>query len=235
MAAHEMSGPRSGPLKRHTRATAVSVEGTAVVGDLRLEASLELTPSELVAIVGPNGAGKSTLLRLVAGLVQLDTGTLALGGRAVDDGTTRGFVPPHLRRVGWVPQDRLLFDHLTVAANVGFSPRSTEERVTALLDALDLTSLANRHPGECSGGQAQRVAVARALAAEPDVLLLDEPSTALDADSRQRIHALLGDRDLGGRQRPAILLVTHDPAEATDLADRVVEMSAGRIVERLRP
>jgi len=230
-----MSGPRSGPATGHTEATAVSVEGHALVGDLRLEASLELTSGELVAIVGPNGAGKSTLLRLVAGLVQLDTGTLALGGHTVDDGTARGFVPPHLRHVGWVPQDRLLFDHLTVAANVGFSPRSTSERVTALLDALDLTALANRHPDECSGGQAQRVAVARALAAEPDILLLDEPSTALDAGSRQRIHALLDDRDPGGRRRPAILLVTHDPAEATGLADRVVELSAGRIAGGPRP
>ena len=230
-----MSSPRSGPPSGHTGTMALSVDGHVVVGDLRLEASLELTPGELVAVVGPNGAGKSTLLRLVAGLVRLNAGTLTLGGHTVDDGSDRGLVPPHLRRVGWVPQDRLLIDHLTVAANVGFSPRTTDERVTALLDALDLTALANRHPGECSGGQAQRVAVARALAAEPDVLLLDEPSTALDAGSRQRIHALLDDRDPGGRRRPAILLVTHDPAEATGLADRVVELSDGRIAGGLRP
>ena len=230
-----MSSPRSGPPSGHTGTMALSVDGHVVVGDLRLEASLELTPGELVAVVGPNGAGKSTLLRLVAGLVRLNAGTLTLGGHTVDDGSDRGRVPPHLRRGGWVPQDRLLFDHLTVAANVGFSPRTTDERVTALLDALDLTALANRHPGECSGGQAQRVAVARALAAEPDVLLLDEPSTALDAGSRQRIHALLDDRDPGGRRRPAILLVTHDPAEATGLADRVVELSDGRIAGGLRP
>ena len=214
---------------------AVDLAGYATVGDLTLDLRLKVEPGELVAVVGPNGAGKSTLLRLLAGLVRLNAGTLALGGRTVDNGTTRGFVPPHLRRVGWVPQDRLLFDHLTVAANVGFSPQATNDRVTTLLAALDLKALANRHPDECSGGQAQRVAVARALAAEPDVLLLDEPSAALDAGSRQRIHALLADPGPGGRQRPTILLVTHDPAEATGLADRVVELSSGRIAEGLQP
>jgi molybdate transport system ATP-binding protein len=225
------------PVGRATGApTALHLHGRTTVGDLCLEfpedEPLVVAPGELVALVGPNGAGKSTLLRLVAGLVGLDAGSLTLGGRVADDGTVRGFVPPSARRVGWVPQNRLLFDHLTVAANVGFSPRATPDRVELLLNALDLAHLADRRPGECSGGQAQRVAVARALAAEPDVLLLDEPSTALDAGSRQRIHALLADRD-GARQatrRPAILLVTHDPAEAAGLADRVVELASGRTV-----
>lgn len=233
--------------------TALHLHGRATVGDLCLEfpenAPLVVAPGELVALVGPNGAGKSTLLRLVAGLVALDprpggrrpaerpSGRLMLSGRVMDDGTASGFVPPSARRVGWVPQDRLLFDHLTVAANVEFSPRATPDRVGFLLDALDLAHLADRRPGECSGGQAQRVAVARALAAEPDVLLLDEPSTALDAGSRQRIHALLADRD-GAPQatrRPAILLVTHDPAEAAGLADRVVELASSRTVYADRP
>ncbi len=205
---------------------AVSLDGRAVVGDLRLDVALTVEPGELVAVVGPNGAGKSTLLRLLAGLVALDAGSLTLGGHIVDDGTTRRRIPPHERRVGWVPQERLLFDHLTVAANVGFSPQATPARVDSLLDALDLRHLADRRPAECSGGQAQRVAVARALAGEPDLLLLDEPSTALDAESRQRIHALLGDRD----HQPATLLVTHDPVEVAGLADRVAEMTAGRII-----
>ena len=241
-----MTGPFEPPTKE-ARTTgspsALHLHGRATVGDLCLEfpedEPLVVAPGELVALVGPNGAGKSTLLRLVAGLVGLDprpaeraSGRLMLSGRVVDDGTASGFVPPSARRVGWVPQDRLLFDHLTVAANVEFSPRATPDRVGFLLDALDLAHLADRRPGECSGGQAQRVAVARALAAEPDVLLLDEPSTALDAGSRQRIHALLADRD-GAPQatrRPAILLVTHDPAEAAGLADRVVELASGRTV-----
>ena len=204
---------------------ALLLDGTATVGDLDLRMDLQVSPGELVAVVGPNGAGKTTLLRLLAGLVRLDTGRLELGDRTVDDGTDRGFVPAHLRRTGWVPQNRLLFDHLTVADNVGFSPRATGDRVATLLDALGLSGLADRRPDECSGGQAQRVAVARALASAPDLLLLDEPSTALDTVSRRCIHDLLADRE----QRPATLLVTHDAQEAAGLADRVVEMTAGRI------
>jgi len=218
--------PDPGPDRESSPPTVLKLDGTATVGDLVLRVALEVLPGEVVAVVGPNGAGKTTLLRLLAGLIRLDDGRLDLGPRTVDDGSDRGFVPANSRRIGWVPQDRLLFDHLTVAANVGFSPRSTPDRVDSLLTALHLQDLADRRPSECSGGQAQRVAVARALAADPDLLLLDEPSTALDAGSRSRIHALLGDRD----RRPATLLVTHDPAEAADLADRVLELTAGRIV-----
>lgn len=206
--------------------SALALAGSTRVGDLALGVDFEVEPGETVAVLGPNGAGKTSLLRLFAGLLALDSGTLAIDGATVDDPGTGTFLPPHIRRVGWVPQDRLLFDHLTVAANVGFSPRSTPDRVDSLMTALHLQDLADRRPSECSGGQAQRVAVARALAADPDLLLLDEPSTALDAGSRSRIHALLGDRD----RRPATLLVTHDPAEAADLADRVLELTAGRIV-----
>ena len=103
---------------------AVDLAGHTTVGDLTLDVRLKVRPGELVAVVGPNGAGKTTLLRLVAGLVALDAGSLSLGGRVVDDATSSGFVASHRRRVGWVPQDRLLFDHLPVAANVGFSPRA---------------------------------------------------------------------------------------------------------------
>lgn len=204
---------------------AVDLAGHTTVGDLTLDVRLKVRPGELVAVVGPNGAGKTTLLRLVAGLVALDAGSLSLGGRVVDDATSSGFVASHRRRVGWVPQDRLLFDHLPVAANVGFSPQATPERVAHLLAELDLAGLADRRPTDCSGGQAQRVAVARALAGEPDVLLLDEPSTALDAESRRRIYHLLDDGE-----RPATLLVTHDPGEAAGLADRVVELATGQVV-----
>ena len=204
---------------------AVDLAGHTSVGDLTLDVRLKVRPGELVAVVGPNGAGKTTLLRLVAGLVALAAGSLSLGGRVVDAATSSGVVPSPRRRVGWVPQDRLLFDHLPVAANVGFSPRATPERVAHLLAELDLVDLADRRPTDCSGGQAQRVAVARALAGAPDVLLLDEPSTALDAESRRRIYHLLEDGE-----RPATLLVTHDPGEAAGLADRVVELATGQVV-----
>ncbi len=206
---------------------AVTLDGKVAIGNFHLEVALTVAPGELVALVGPNGAGKSTLLHVVAGLVGLDSGNLSLGGNTVDDGTIRRRTPPHERRVGWVPQNRLLFDHLTVADNVGFSPRATTKKVNHLLDALDLRHLADRYPMECSGGQAQRVALARALASSPEILLLDEPSTALDTKSRQIIHDLLGDRN----SRPSTLLVTHDTTEVTGLADRKVELTSGRITK----
>ena len=204
---------------------AVDLAGHTSVGDLTLDVRLKVHPGELVAVVGPNGAGKTTLLRLVAGLVALDAGSLSLGGRVVDDATSSGFVTSHRRRVGWVPQDRLLFDHLPVAANVGFSPRATPERVAHLLAELDLVDLADRRPTDCSGGQAQRVAVARALAGAPDVLRLGAPSPARGAASRRR-----GYRPREGGERPAARRGTHDPGEAAGLADRVVELATGQVV-----
>jgi len=213
------------PTGASARPKAVDLGGRLVRGDLHLELTLTVAPGEIVAVVGPNAAGKTTLLRLLAGLERLDDGLLRLDGFTVDDATDPGHVAGHDRSVGWVPQDRLLFPHLSVAANVGFSPRATTRRSAHLLDALGLRSIAERKPSECSGGQAQRVAVARALAGSPSLLLLDEPSTALDAESRRRIHGLLGADD-----RPATLLVTHDPVEAAGIADRIIQLEAGRIV-----
>ena len=193
-----------------------------------LEVDLTMAVGETIAILGPNGAGKTTLLRLVAGLERLESGSLRLAGCTVDDGTSAA--APHRRSIGWVPQERLVFDHLTVAANVGFSPRATSDRTAALTNALDLTSLVDRPVGECSGGQAQRVAVARALAANPAVLLLDEPSAALDVESRHLIH-----RALVADGKPATLLVTHDPVEAATLADRIVILEDGRVTQEGTP
>jgi molybdate transport system ATP-binding protein len=126
--------------------SALSLAGSTRVGDLALGVDLEVEPGETVAVLGPNGAGKTSLLRLFAGLLALDSGTLAIDGATVDDPGTGTFLPPHIRRVGWVPQDRLLFPHLTVAANVGFGPGTDSDRVTGLLDTLDLTGIADRRP-----------------------------------------------------------------------------------------
>ncbi|HBL07944.1 MAG TPA: ABC transporter ATP-binding protein [Acidimicrobiaceae bacterium] len=209
---------------------ALHLAGTARVGDLVLEVDLTVDPGETVALLGPNGAGKTSLLRVLTGLLPLSGGRLDLAGDLVDQPGSGTFVEPHRRSVGWVPQDRLLFPHLTVRQNIGFSPRATAERVTALLDALGIAGLADRRPSACSGGQAQRVALARAVAAEPAVLLLDEPSTALDIDSQHLIDGLLAD---GGAR--ATVLVTHDPVEAATVADRLVILEDGRVTHSGSP
>ncbi|MDP6492005.1 MAG: ABC transporter ATP-binding protein [Acidimicrobiales bacterium] len=210
--------------------SALSLAGMTRMGDLRLDVDLVVEPDETVAVLGPNGAGKTSLLRLLAGLLSLDSGALAIGGATVDEPGTGAFLPPHLRRVGWVPQDRLLFPHLTVAGNVGFGPGVDADRVAGLLDALGLTGLAYRRPDECSGGQAQRVALARALATDPVVLLLDEPSAALDVESRHLINGVLT-----AAEAPATLLVTHDPVEAATLADRLIVLENGAVSQAGSP
>jgi molybdate transport system ATP-binding protein len=208
----------------------VSLAGSARIGELILDVDLVIEPGETVAVLGPNGAGKTSLLRLVVGLLTLEDGTLAIGGTMVDEPGAGTFLAPHLRRVGWVPQDRLLFPHLSVAANVGFGPGADADRVAGLLDALGLAGLADRRPDECSGGQAQRVAIARALATDPVVLLLDEPSAALDVESRHLINGVLA-----ADTAPATLLVTHDPVEAATLADRLVILEGGAVTQAGSP
>ncbi|WP_115788417.1 sulfate/molybdate ABC transporter ATP-binding protein [Arthrobacter silvisoli] len=202
----------------------------------RLEARFTVAPGETVAVLGPNGAGKSTLLAVAAGLLKPDAGSVRLGDKVLfeRDGGKHGWVPPHLRGVALLAQEPLLFPHLSVLDNVAFAPRSagqrratsreTARRWLAEVDALDL---AGRRPGQLSGGQAQRVAVARALAAEPELLLLDEPMAALDIHAAPQLRRMLK-RVLAGR---SAVIVTHDVLDALLLADRIVVLEKGRIVE----
>jgi molybdate transport system ATP-binding protein len=206
--------------------TAMTLTGTTSVGSLDLDLDLTVHPGETIALLGPNGAGKSSLLRLMVGLVRLTSGSLRLGDVTVDEPDAGTFVEPHRRGVAWVPQGTSLFPHLSVADNVGFAPGADGALVAGLIERFGLAELADRRPHQCSGGQAQRVAVARALAADPKVLLLDEPATALDLDSRRSIHTALTDGD-----RPTTLIVTHDPVEAAVLADRVAIVEEGRIAQ----
>jgi molybdate transport system ATP-binding protein len=188
---------------------------------------------ETVAVMGPNGAGKSTLFGLCAGLVRPDTGRVALGGRVLAD--ARGaWVPPHRRGIALLAQEALLFPHLSVLENVAFAPRAagaTRRAARAAaerwLGEVDGADLAGRRPAQLSGGQAQRVALARALAAEPRVLLLDEPFAALDVAAAPALRRLLR-RVLAER---TALVVTHEPLDAHLLADRVVVLEGGRVVE----
>jgi len=182
----------------------------------------------LTALLGPSGSGKSTLLRAIAGLDQPDTGTITINGRDV----TR--VPPQRRGIGFVFQHYAAFKHLTVRDNVGFGlkirkqPKSEiKERVDNLLDVVGLTGFQTRYPNQLSGGQRQRMALARALAVDPQVLLLDEPFGALDAKVREDLRAWL--RRLHDEVHVTTVLVTHDQSEALDVADRIAVINKGRI------
>lgn len=214
----------------------VSFSFQAAVAQRDFDVSLALGPTETVAVMGPNGAGKSTLLSTIAGLVRPDTGRAELNGRTLFHlgSGIHQWTPPHRRGTALLAQEPLLFPHLTAADNVAFGPRSAgvpprkaKERALQWLAEVEAEALAGRRPAGLSGGQAQRVAVARALAADPGLLLLDEPMAALDIHSAPLLRRLLK-RVLA--DRPAII-VTHDVLDALVLADRVVVLENGRIAE----
>jgi iron(III) transport system ATP-binding protein len=190
---------------------------------------LEVPTGSFISVLGPSGSGKTTLLRVLAGFERPDRGTVAIGGRTVDDG--RSHVPAEQRRIGYVSQEGSLFPHLTVGANVAFGlPRHQRRRqVGELLDAVGLTGLAGRYPHQLSGGQQQRVALARALAVKPQVVLLDEPFASLDAHLRATVRA-----DVHSVLRSAgttTVLVTHDQDEALSLSDQVAVIRDGTIAQ----
>ena len=222
--------------KAHSPAEVGALDLRATLEQRQIDLSLQVQPGEVVALLGSNGAGKSTLLSLIAGLIRPDTGRITLDDRVLVDSERRVWVPPHQRGVVLLAQQALLFPHLTASANVAFGPRSkghskadAKDRALTWLAAVDATELADRRPAELSGGQAQRIAIARALATDPALLLLDEPMAALDVAVAPALRQLLRTvlRDTG---RTA-LLVTHDLIDALSLADRVVVLDAGRVVE----
>jgi len=217
-----------------------------VRGRIELQMELSIGPGETVALLGPNGAGKSTGVHVLAGLLAIDQGRIALDGVVLDEPGAHRFVAPEHRSVGVVFQDYLLFPHMSCLENIAFGLRSRGwkrdsalERARAWADRVGLSDT-GRRPGELSGGQAQRVAVARALATEPGLLLLDEPLAALDVTTRAELRRWLREH-LEGFAGPR-LLITHDPTEAFLLADRVCVIEAGHITQegspddiRLRP
>jgi iron(III) transport system ATP-binding protein len=189
--------------------------------------SLEVVSGEILALLGPSGCGKTTFLRLVAGFERPDAGSIALAGRDV---ASRGhFVPPERRHVGVVFQDYALFPHLCVGDNVAFglSGAGCDARVREVLHLVGLGAAAARYPHELSGGQQQRVALARALAPRPDIILLDEPFSNLDAALRSRVRGEV--KDILRAATATAIFVTHDQEEALSLADRVAIMQDGRL------
>ncbi len=188
--------------------------------------SLAINKGEIVVVVGPSGSGKTTLLRLIAGFERPDQGSVVIDGRPVADGAQ--WVEPEARGVGMVFQDYALFPHLTVAENIAFGlPRREMGRMRELLQLVGLAEMAYRYPHELSGGEQQRVALARSLATNPKVLLLDEPFSNLDADLRPKMRAEL--KLLLQRLNCTTIFVTHDQEEAFELADRVAVLNAGRL------
>ncbi len=188
----------------------------------------EVPSGSLTALLGPSGSGKSTLLRAIAGLDRPDTGTVTINGRDVTN------VPPQRRGIGFVFQHYAAFKHLTVRDNVAFGlkirkrPKAEiREKVDNLLEVVGLAGFQTRYPNQLSGGQRQRMALARALAVDPQVLLLDEPFGALDAKVREDLRAWL--RRLHEEVHVTTVLVTHDQSEALDVADRIAVLNKGRI------
>ncbi|HKF82187.1 MAG TPA: sulfate ABC transporter ATP-binding protein [Solirubrobacterales bacterium] len=209
----------------------ISVEGARKsFGDFQAlnDVSIEVPDGSLTALLGPSGSGKSTLLRAIAGLEDLDSGDVTIN----DEDATRK--PPQQRGVGFVFQHYAAFKHMTVYDNVAFGLKirkwkkpETSKRVHELLQLVQLDGLAGRFPSQLSGGQRQRMALARALAVEPQVLLLDEPFGALDAKVRKDLRTWL--RHLHDEMHVTTIFVTHDQEEAMDVADQLVVMNEGRV------
>ena len=214
----------------------VRVTGTITERGWNVDASLR--PGLVTAIVGHNGAGKSTLTQVIAGTLRLDEGSARIGERVVDDAET--FVPARRRGVAMVSQAPRIFTHMSVLANVAFPLRvrgvgRVQARATATdqLRAVGIADLAHRRASDLSGGQAARVAIARALAFRPDVLILDEPTAALDVEATAQVSAVL--RERLSQSGITTLLVSHDIAEVLALASRMIVMGDGRVVEEGEP
>jgi iron(III) transport system ATP-binding protein len=202
--------------------------------------SFAVGAEEFFTLLGPSGCGKTTTLRCIAGLETPTAGEIAIGGAVVSAAASGIFVPPERRRLGMVFQNYAVWPHMTVFDNVAYplkiagQPRAAiAARVAEILEMVELQGLERRYPHQLSGGQQQRVALGRALAGRPQILLLDEPLSNLDAKLREQMRFEL--KELQRRMRIPVLYVTHDQAEAMALSDRLAVMSAGRIAQIGRP
>ena len=226
----------SAPAGAAGEGVAVRVAGTVDARGWNVDA--ELRPGLVTAVVGHNGAGKSTLAQVIAGTLRVDSGTVSIGERVVDDAAT--FVPARRRGVAMVSQAPRIFTHMSVLSNVAFPLRvrgvgRAQARAAALeqLRAVGIADLAFKRASDLSGGQAARVAIARALVFRPEVLILDEPTAALDVEATAQVSAVLRERLAGAGI--TTLLVSHDIAEVLSLASHMIVMGEGRIVEEGEP
>ena len=208
------------------------------VGKFTLETDWEVSPGQVLVLFGPSGAGKTTTLRCIAGLLRPPRGRIQISSQLVYDSASGLWVPPHLRRVGYLTQEHSLFPHLNVSDNIayGLSNRKSavaRNQVQELLETFQLEGLEERYPWELSGGQQQRVALARALATMPGILLLDEPFASLDAELRRSLRTEL--RSILSRSNLPAILVTHDREEALALGDAVQVIDQGRTLSQGEP
>lgn len=218
-------------------APALSICFAASVGGMRIQVDLDTAPGTLV-IVGPNGAGKTSLLDVVLGARAVEQGRITVGGTVLLDTQAGVDLPVEDRRLGYVPQDYALFPHLSVRDNVTFALRSARpalgraarlDEATALLREVGLEAVADRRPRTLSGGEQQKLALARALSVAPRALLLDEPLAALDVHARRELRAFLR-RHLERAALPTVI-VTHDPDDARELGHRIAVMEVGQITQ----
>jgi molybdate transport system ATP-binding protein len=185
---------------------------------------------EVLGLFGPSGSGKTSLLEAIAGIRTPDEGEIRVGDRTLFDSHARINVPARDRRIGYVPQDALLFPHLDVTANIRYGSRGAVEAFDGLVDILELEPLLDRRVQMLSGGEKQRVAIARALMTKPSILLLDEPLAAVDRERRDVIlpYVLRIRREL----HVPLIYVTHDSEEMSSIADRVLTLDGGRVLGR---
>ena len=185
--------------------------------------SLIVNKAEKVSVLGPSGSGKSTLLRLIAGLEKPYSGTITIQGKVVSD--QDHLVAPEKRNVGLVVQNKALFPHLTVEKNIGFGIRKNQEKtkiITDLLSLFKIEHLSNKYPHEISGGEQQRTAIARSMAPGPELLMLDEPFSALDRELKEELYTELN--QIFKERQQTIMLVTHDLDEAKVLSDKQINL-----------
>jgi molybdate transport system ATP-binding protein len=204
-------------------------------GTLPMEVSIQVPGKNILAVTGPSGAGKTTLLKQIAGLIPAQSGKITFGSEIWLDASVKKQLPVQKRNIGFVFQDYALFPHMTVRENLLFAlpEKKYIQLADELLETIDLVQLASRKPFQLSGGQQQRVALARALVRKPDLLLLDEPLSALDFTMRKDLQDML--LHFHRRFQFTMIIVTHDVAEIFRVADRVAVMEDGKIVQTGTP